>query len=120
MRRDDTLDMDDPGDTDNDQDEEVVYTAGESTGARNQVKIELEPNGYHHHSSRTSGTSRSRGGGGGGGDGGAFFSNSNHSKNYELKRMQFVKSQDDQDSSETGCLRVYKFFLLNLSFFIYV
>lgn len=128
MRRNDNLDMD-GGDSDGEDDEEVVYTAGESGGARNQVKIELEPNGgYNHHGSRSS---RSRGAAyqpasssrssffGNGGS--KHTSNNNNSSNdYELKRMQFGHHDDDEYSQETGCVRVYKFFLLNLSFFIYV
>lgn len=121
MRRDDNLDID-GGESDGEDDEEVVYTAGERTGARNnQVKIELEPNGgYNHHGSRTS---RSRGGAYQPASS-SFFSNggfkhtNNKSNNYELKR--FANDDDDEYSQETGCVRVYKFFLLNLSFFIYV
>ena len=128
MRRDDNLDID-GGDSDGDDDEEVVYTAGESTGARNnQVKIELEPNGgYNHHGSRTS---RSRGAAyqpASSSSRSSFFANggfkhtnnnNNNSNDYELKR--FGNDDDDEYSQETGCVRVYKFFLLNLSFFIYV
>lgn len=95
-----------------DDDEEVVYTAaGGSNGAAaaaaasNQVKIELEPN-YINRPRHTFFMASS------------FDGHNGNGTNKQLRRMHFVKAEESSD--ETQCMRSYKFFLLNLSFFIYV
>ena len=78
-----------------DEDEDVVYNV-----VKNGIKIELNDSGAE------SG-SRSR----------HTISNNKINRNDTKfgKHMQFVKEEEDE-----GCLKIYKFMLLNISFFLYV
>lgn len=79
-----------------DEDEDVVYNAA---GTSDGIKIELNDSGNE--SGR-----RSRH---------TIVNNKMNQEDKFVKNMYFVKEEED-----AGCLKIYKFFLLNISFFLYV